>query len=111
MAQNFAFLSYGATTLATVTGNGGINTATIGTNQTGLPATSVRIWNQGTQVAFIMMGTGVTLTTTGGLANGMPVPQSIAPFVLRTGGVSTIQFGSLTTFTTTLSLTAGEGID
>lgn len=111
MAQNFAFLAFGGTNQATVTGNAGVNTVTIGTSQTGLPATAVRVWNAGTALAFILTGTGVTLTTTGAAANGMPVPQSVAPFVLRTGGVSTIQFGSTSTFTTTLSFTAGEGID
>lgn len=111
MAQNFAFLSYGATTNATVTGNAGINTATIGGSTTGIAAPSVRIWNAGTALAFIFIGTGTTLTTTGAAANGMPVPQSVAPFVLRTGGVTTIQFGSTSTFTTTINFTAGEGID
>ena len=113
MAQNFAFLPYGATQPCTVTGNAGINTVTLGTSTTGLPATAVRIWNAGTALAFISFGTGTasTLTTTGAAQNGLPVPASVAPFVLRTGGVSTVQFGSTSTFTTTIYLCAGEGVD
>lgn len=111
MAQNYAFLAFGATQPCTVTGNAGINTVTLGTSATGLPATSCRIWNAGTALAFILFGTGTTMTTTGAAQNGMPVPASVAPFVLRTGGVSTVQFGSTSTFTTTIYLCAGEGID
>ena len=111
MAQNYAFLSYGATITATSTGNAGINTATLGGSATGIGPTAVRVWNSGTALAFIFFGTGTTLTTTGAAANGMPVPQSIAPFVLRTGGVTTVQFGSTSTNTTNILLTAGEGID
>lgn len=112
MAQNYAFSAYGVTQPCTVTGNGGINTVSIATTpSTGLPATSARLWNAGTALAFIMFGTGTTLTVTGAAANGMPAPQSVAPFVLRTGGVTTMQFGSTSTFTTTILVTAGEGID
>jgi len=110
LAQNAAFLSYGATTQATVTGNGGVNTITIGSSTVGLPALSARVWNAGTALAFILVGTATALTVTGGLANGMPCPQSVAPFVVRTGGVTLIQFGSTSTFTTTIMATAGEGV-
>lgn len=109
MAQNFAFLSYGATSQVSVAA--ALVTVTLGTTQTGLPATAVRLWNNGTGAAFIMLGTGTTLTVTGAAANGMPVPQSVAPFVLRTGGVSTIQLSTTGTVTTTIFATAGEGID
>lgn len=111
MAQNFAFLMYSASSVATVGGAAGPTTLTLGTSTTGLPATAVRLWNNGTQGAFILMGTGTTLTTTGGAPNGMPVPASVSPFVLRTGGVTTIQLGAASTFTTTIFATAGEGID
>lgn len=110
MAQNFSFLSYGATTAAAVGGAAGIATVTIGTAQTGLPATAIRIWNAGTSIAFIMIGNQTTLTTTGTAANGMPMPVSVAPYVLRTGGVSTVQLGATSTFTTTIYVTGGEGI-
>ena len=111
MAQNSAFLSYGASTAASISG-AGITTVTIGTAATGLPATAVRLWNSGTAIAFIMIGTGsaTTLTVTGAAANGMPMPVSIAPFVLRTGGVSTVQLGCTGTFTNTIYVTGGEGI-
>lgn len=112
MAQNYAFLPYGATQPFTVTGNGGINTVSIATTPTtGLPATAGRIWNAGTALAFISFGTATTLTVTGAAANGIPVPQSVAPYVLRTGGATQLQFGSTSTFTTTILYTAGEGID
>ena len=110
MAQNFSFLSYGATSAAVVGGAAGLGTVTIGTAQTGLPATAIRVWNSGTSIAFIMIGTGVTLTVTGSAANGMPVPVSVAPFVLRTGGVATVQLGAASTFTTTIYVTGGEGV-
>lgn len=111
MAQNFAFLAYGATQQTSVAPS--LITVTIGTTSTGLPPTAVRIWNNGTGAAFIMMGTATTLTTTGAAANGMPVPQSVAPFVLRTGGATTIQMSCVSsgTVTTTIFTTAGEGID
>lgn len=110
MPQNAAFLSYGASTAASVAAS--LITVTIGTSTTGLPATAVRLWNNGTAAAFCFIGTGTTLTTTGSAANGMPLPQSIAPFVLRTGGVSTIQLSTLgtSTNTTTIFVTGGEGI-
>ncbi len=111
MAQNFAFLPYGATTLATVGGAAGPGTITVNSSTTGIPPLSVRFWNAGTALAFIMMDTATGLTVTGGLANGMPVPQSCAPFVLRTGGATKVQFGSTGTITTTIYATAGEGID
>lgn len=110
MAQNFSFLSYGATTAQAVGGAAGVSTVTIGTAQTGLPATAVRLWNAGTSAAFIMIGNQTTLTVTGAAANGMPVPVSVAPFVLRTGGVSTVQLGATSTFTTTIYVTGGEGV-
>lgn len=110
-AQNFAFLSYGATQTQVVGGAAGIVTLTVGVSQTGLPATAVRLWNAGTANAFIMMGNGTTLTVTGAAQNGMPVPVSVAPFVLRTGGVSPLQFGTTSTFTTTIYVSGGEGID
>jgi len=47
---------------------------------------------------------------TGAAANGMPLPVSVAPFVLRTGGVSTVQLGSTGTITTTIYVTGGEGV-
>ncbi len=111
MAQNFAFLSYGATSQNSV--GPALVTVTVGTTATGLPATAVRLWNNGTGAAFIMIGTGTTLTTTGSAANGMPVPQSVAPFVLRTGGASAVQLSTVSsgTVTTTIMVTAGEGID
>jgi hypothetical protein len=43
----------------------------------------------------------------------MPIPQSVAPFVLRTGGNITFQVSAVSsgTVTTTIMATAGEGID
>lgn len=111
MAQNYAFLAFGVTSPASI--GPALVTVTLGTSATGLPATAVRLWNNGTAGAFVMIGTGTTLTTTGSAANGMPVPQSVAPFVLRTGGVATIQLSTVSssTNTTTIFATAGEGID
>lgn len=111
MAQNFAFLMYSPSAVATIGGAAGITTVSLGTSATGLPATAVRLWNNGTAAAFVLMGTGTTLTSTGGIPNGMPVPASVSPFVLRTGGQTTIQLGAASTFTTTIFATAGEGID
>ena len=111
MAQNYAFLSYGATSPVTVGGAAGISTVTVANSVTGLPATAIRIWNSGTNIAYAMIGTGTTLTVTGAAVNGMPCPMSIAPFVLRSGGVNTVQFGLTSTFTTTIYVTGGEGID
>lgn len=110
MPQNAAFLPYGATTGASV--GPALVTVTLANSVTGLPATAVRLWNNGTAGAFIMIGTGTTLTTTGSAANGLPIPQSIAPFVLRTGGVGVIQLSTLgtSTNTTTIYATGGEGI-
>lgn len=108
MPQNAAFLPYGATSQASVAA--ALVTVTLANSVTGLPATAVRLWNNGTAGAFIMIGTGVTLTVTGAAANGIPVPQSIAPFVLRTGGVGTIQLSTTGTNTTTIFCTGGEGI-
>jgi len=111
MAQSYAFLAFGVTAPVTIGGAAGVSTITVGTTQTGLPATAVRLWNSGTGAAFILMGTGTTLTVTGAAANGMPIPVSVAPFVLRTGGVQSLQFGSTGTVTTTVYATGGEGID
>lgn len=111
MAQNYAFLAFGNTVPAAVGGGAGVTTVTIGTSQTGLPATAVRIWNSGTAGAFILMDTATPLTVTGALANGMPTPQSVAPFVLRTGGVQKLQLAATGTITTTVYVTGGEGID
>jgi hypothetical protein len=111
MAQNYAFLSFGATSNVSI--GPALATVTLGTSATGLPATAVRLWNNGTGVAFILFGSSTTLTTTGAAANGMPIPQSVAPFVLRTGGISTFQLSTASsgTITTTIIATAGEGID
>lgn len=111
MAQNYAFLSYGASQQTSV--GPALVTVTINSSTTGIAPTAVRLWNNGTAVAFIFMGTAVTLTTTGAAANGMPIPQSVAPFVLRTGGATTIQISTASsgTNTTTIFSTAGEGID
>lgn len=108
MAQNFAFLAYGNTLAATVGGAAGAVTLTVGTTQTGLPATAARIWNSGTAIAYVLFGTGTTITAAG---NAMPIPASVAPVVLRTGGVNTVQLATTGTITTTVFVTGGEGID
>lgn len=108
MPQNAAFLSYGATSAVSVAAS--LITVTVNNSTTGVPASAVRLWNNGTAAAFIMVGTGVTMTVTGAAANGLPVPQSVAPFVLRTGGASTIQMQTTGTNTTTIFVTGGEGM-
>lgn len=108
MAQNAAFLSYGATQAVSVAAS--LITVTVNNATTGIPASAVRLWNNGTAGCFIFIGTGVTMTVTGAAANGMPVPQSVSPFVLRTGGASTIQLQTTGTNTTTIFVTGGEGM-
>jgi hypothetical protein len=110
MAQNYAFLAYGATNQVSV--GPALVTVTLSASTVGIAPSAVRLWNNGTGIAFILFGT-TTLTTTGAAANGMPIPQSVAPFVLRTGGNITFQVSAVSsgTVTTTIMATAGEGID
>ena len=122
MASNFNFLPMGLSQSMTV---GGAAPATISlvvqaVGQTvtlqlqGATATvnyipkSVRISNDGTASVFVNFGTTagtVSVSTT----NGLKI-RNASDVILQTGGCAFIAAAAASTFTTTLSITPGEGM-
>lgn len=108
VGDKFAFLAYGTSTKATVDTAGA--TVTLANSNTGLVAQACRITNASTTPVYITFGsTSITPTANATVAMCVLATQTN---VVRTGGNNIVALTTAgATQTTTVILTAGEGIN